>query len=134
SINESIETDANDSLHTLVDEMGYSKEKARQALSYANNNLELAVQYLLEGDAALVGADGAANVSYATLQRRFKQLRHQLLDNPALNEYKIASLMKETRTAEDLRDMVDNHSVQFLSMLQESSDEEEEQRQKKATT
>ncbi|KAH8295890.1 hypothetical protein KR044_008264, partial [Drosophila immigrans] len=112
-------------LRKLVDDMGYSMDVARKALSYADNNLELAIQFLLEGDAAFDGADISDEALQRRNRRRFKQLRHHLMDNPALNEYNIASLMKKTSSAEALREMVANHSVQLLATLQESSDEED---------
>ncbi|KAM8721367.1 hypothetical protein ACLKA7_007267 [Drosophila subpalustris] len=123
------QSDNNETLRQIVKEMGYPVKDARRALKYAGNNIEMAVQYLLEGDA--FDGDGEEEISEVALQRRnrqrYKQLRKGLMDNPALNDYTIASLMKKSRTAEALRDVVSNHSVQFLaSMLETSSDEEEE--------
>ncbi|KAL7743534.1 hypothetical protein ACLKA6_013340 [Drosophila palustris] len=125
------QSDNNETLRQIVKEMGYSVKDARRALKYAGNNIEMAVQYLLEGDAFDGDGDGEEEISEVALQRRnrqrYKQLRKGLMDNPALNDYAIASLMKKSRTAEALRDVVSNHSVQFLaSMLESSSDEEEE--------
>ncbi|XP_034490454.1 uncharacterized protein LOC117794084 [Drosophila innubila] len=119
-------TDGNETLRQIVEDMGYPEKEARRALKYAGNNIEMAVQYLLEGDAL----EGDEEISEVALQRRnrrrYKQLRKGLMDNPALNDYAIASLMKKSRNAEALRDIVDNHSVQFLSSLLESSSDEED--------
>ncbi|KAH8387252.1 hypothetical protein KR093_005876, partial [Drosophila rubida] len=125
SVNVSREENADNKLQTLVHEMGYSLEEARKALQCTDNNLELAVQYLLEGDAALDGADISYDAAQRRNRRNFKQLRHHLMGDPALNERNIEAMMKKTRTAEVLREMVSNHSVQFLSTLLESSSDEE---------
>lgn len=121
-------TDANESLRQIVEDMGYPEKDARRALKYAGNNIEMAVQYLLEGEEAL---EDEQEISEIALQRRnrrrYKQLRKGLMDNPALSDYTIASLMKKPRTADALRDIVGNHSVQFLSSLLESSSDDEEE-------
>ncbi|XP_032594426.1 uncharacterized protein LOC6565024 [Drosophila grimshawi] len=106
--------------------MGYPVSEARAALKYADNNLNLAVQYLAEGGE---GADDDEQVSNARLRRRAlrccKLLNESLMDNPAINDYTIAALMKDPQSAETLREMVKNHSGQLLaSMLKSSYDEE----------
>ncbi|XP_017850133.1 uncharacterized protein LOC108605077 [Drosophila busckii] len=109
----------------LVQDMGYPEGEARLALRRADNNLQLAIQILVEGNADSNNDDNDEPLSEAALQRRcrrrFKQLRSNLMGNPALNDYHIADLMKQPKTLQLLNDVIKEHSVTFLESLMESS-------------
>ncbi|XP_064538447.1 uncharacterized protein LOC135428405 [Drosophila montana] len=131
-----VSTDANDTvgLLKLVADMGYPEHEARNALERASNNLELAIQYLVEGSANTDEEQLSDAALRRRTRRRYKQLRNCLMDNPAITDYAVAALMKQPpRAVEALRDVVANHSVLFLeSMLESSSDEEQQNGQKAA--
>ncbi|EDW58147.2 uncharacterized protein [Drosophila virilis] len=124
-----VSTDANDTVNLikLVADMGYPENEARDALERASNNLELAIQYLVEGSANSDEEQLSDAALRRRTRRRHKQLRNCLMDNPAITDYAVAALMKQPpRAVEALRDIVANHSVLFLeSMLESSSDEEQ---------
>ncbi|KAH8416855.1 hypothetical protein KR222_009115 [Zaprionus bogoriensis] len=129
SVSEQTDTTESQGMLKLVGEMGYSEHEARRALSRADNNIELALRFLMDGDAG-VDSDSEED-TYAAIRRRTRrhasQLRSCLMGNPAAIDYAVAALLKKQRRAEKLRELVNAHSVQFLEALLESSSDEGEQ-------
>lgn len=136
-VSEQTDTTENNGMLKLVGEMGYAEREARSALSRANNNIELALRYLMDD---VEGSDGREeqDISIEAIRRRMRrpttQLRSCLMGNPADIDYAVAALLKKPRRAEALRELVNGHSVQFLESLLESSSDEEEKAQEQTYT
>lgn len=137
SVSEQTDTTENNGMLKLVGEMGYAEREARRALSRANNNIELALRYLMDGDEASDGKEDE-DISIGAIRRRMgrhtTQLRSCLMGNPADIDYAVTALLKKPRRAEALRELVNGHSVQFLESLLESSSDEEEKAQEQTHT
>lgn len=79
SVSEQTDTTENNGMLKLVGEMGYAESEARRALSRANNNIELALRYLMDGDEASDGNE-AEDISIGAIRRRMGRHTTQLLN------------------------------------------------------
>ncbi|EDV46608.1 uncharacterized protein LOC6550255 [Drosophila erecta] len=113
----------------VVVEMGYPEGEARLALAQSNNNVQRAVQILVEG------MDDGESRKRRGNRKRLRQLRSSLMGDPLATDNAIVEMMRDQRIAQALAEFVNGSSVQAMQLLlAEEEDEledelEEEQEQ-----
>ncbi|KAI8034593.1 uncharacterized protein LOC128264342 [Drosophila gunungcola] len=117
-----VATDASETerLVKLVMAMGYPEGEVRLSLARSNNNVQRAVQILVEG------ADDGESRKRRRSRQRLKQLRSSLLGQPLATDDAIVQMMRDQRMAQALREMVNESSVEAMQLLLAEEEQEEE--------
>ncbi|XP_001354369.3 uncharacterized protein [Drosophila pseudoobscura] len=105
----------------VITSMGYPEALVRVRLSEAGNNVERAVNLLLDEQ---TGAHDQRRK-----RRCIKKLRNGLLGDPYATHNEIERMMKDRRCAQTLTEMVNGRSLELMQGLLDlssSSDEEED--------
>ncbi|XP_043660164.1 uncharacterized protein LOC122624590 [Drosophila teissieri] len=122
-----VAADANETelMVKVVMGMGYPEGEARLALAQGNNNVQRAVQILVEG------MDDGESRQRRGNRKRLRQLRGHLMGDPLATDDAIVEMMREQRIAQALAELVNGSSVQVMELLlaEEEDELEEEQEQ-----
>ncbi|XP_017074229.1 NAD-dependent protein deacetylase HST1 [Drosophila eugracilis] len=108
----------------LVMAMGYPEGEARLSLAQSNNNVQRAVQILVEGTAY---NDDDESQKHRRSRQRLRKLRHTLMGDPLATDDDIVEMMRDQRVALAITEMVNGSSVQTMQLLLEDEEEEEEE-------
>ncbi|XP_017041991.1 uncharacterized protein LOC108088614 [Drosophila ficusphila] len=122
-----VSTDASETerLVKLVMDMGYPEGEVRLSLAQSNNNVQRAVQILVEGTA---GDNGASESRKRRRTRQLvKQLRSSLLGNPVSTDDAIVQMMQNPRSAGALTNLVNGSGAEFMQLLLADEEEEEQE-------
>ncbi|XP_017113052.1 uncharacterized protein LOC108136427 [Drosophila elegans] len=104
----------------LVMAMGYPEGEVRLSLARSNNNVQRAVQILVEGE------DDGESRKRRHSRQRLKQLRSSLLGQPLATDDTIVQMMRDQRMAQTLREMVNESSVEVMQLLLAEEEQEVE--------
>ncbi|XP_039500620.1 uncharacterized protein LOC120457268 [Drosophila santomea] len=122
-----VAADANETelMVKVVMGMGYPEGEARLALAQSNNNVQRAVQILVEG------MDDGESRKRRGNRKRLRQLRSHLMGDPLATDDAIVEMMRDQRIAQALAELVNGSSVQVMELLlaEEEDELEEEQEQ-----
>ncbi|EDX02735.1 uncharacterized protein LOC6525806 [Drosophila yakuba] len=122
-----VAADANETelMVKVVMGMGYPEGEARLALAQSNNNVQRAVQILVEG------MDDGESRKRRGNRKRLRQLRSHLMGDPLATDDAIVEMMRDQRIAQTLAELVNGSSVQVMELLlaEEEDELEEEQEQ-----
>ncbi|XP_030379082.1 uncharacterized protein LOC115627522 [Scaptodrosophila lebanonensis] len=119
------EDEGTKSLVEVVSAMGYPETEARHALKRASNNVERAIQFLVEG-AGDDDDDEEADVVMRLQRRRwYQQLRLNLLQNPADCDYAISQLYSQNPALS--QHIVNTEQGVLANLLADSSSSSEEE-------
>ncbi|XP_046867515.1 uncharacterized protein LOC124460536 [Drosophila willistoni] len=105
-----------ENLVNVVTAMGYTEQQARFSLAKTKNNVEQAIQLLVE--------DNKDTNKQRRQRRRYKVLRHNLMGNPEVTNYAIAKLVQDQlnhNKGEEIRELINSRSVEFMESLLDSS-------------
>ncbi|KAH8250574.1 hypothetical protein KR038_000888 [Drosophila bunnanda] len=108
----------------LITAMGYPEGEARVSLARCSNNIQKAVQLLVEG--ADEEDDNGESRRRRRCRRSLKKLRTTLLGDPCATDDAIVQLMREQSTAQALTEMIRESSDQVMQLLLAQEDSEAE--------
>lgn len=105
----------------LITAMGYPESEARLSLARCSNNVQRAVQLLVEGE-----DDDGESRQRRRSRRSLKKLRPTLLGDPCATNDAIVQLMREQSNARALAEMISGSGVQAMQLLLAEEDSEAE--------
>lgn len=120
-----VAADANETelMVKVVMDMGYPEGEARLALAQSNNNVQRAVQILVEG------MDDGETRKRRGNRKRLRQLRSSLMGNPLATDEAIIEMMRDQRIVQTLAELVNGSSVQAMELLLSEEVDESENEQ-----
>ncbi|KAH8342245.1 hypothetical protein KR059_011497 [Drosophila kikkawai] len=107
----------------LIIAMGYPESEARLSLARCSNNVQKAVQLLVEGADE---DDNGESRRRRRCRRSLKKLRSTLLGDPCATDDAIVQLMREQSSALAFADMIRENSDQVMKLLLAREDSEAE--------
>ncbi|EDX16675.1 uncharacterized protein LOC6740201 [Drosophila simulans] len=117
-----VAADANETelMVKVIMDMGYPEGEARLALAQSNNNVQRAVQILVEG------MDDGESRKRRGNRMRLRQLSSSLMGNPLATDEAIVQMMRDQRIAQALAELVNGSSVQAMELLLTEEEDEPE--------